>query len=51
VRRANDRSVLSRAKPRDLYRLAKWAGSNIDRECYCRECITNLIEHLARKLE
>jgi hypothetical protein len=55
MRRASDRSVLSRAKPEYLFRLARWIRGEKptvnDEECYCQKCITALIEYLARELE
>lgn len=46
-----DRRTLSKAKPSDVIRLAKYAGINVSNECVCYKCIGKLIEDLVRKLD
>lgn len=50
MRRANDRAVLSKAKPDALWRLARFMGVTAP-ECHCTMCLIRLVEFLARALE
>lgn len=46
-----DRRTLSRAKPADLLRLAKFVGVNVPDNCICIDCNIKLMEGLVRKLD
>jgi hypothetical protein len=45
------RRTLSRAKPEDLIRLARFIGIVVPDECCCGDCNFKLIEAVLRKLD
>ena len=52
MKRASDRSVLSRASPKNIWRLARFVGLDKDiEECECIPCMLMLVEWLAREME
>jgi hypothetical protein len=46
-----DRRMLSKAKPRDLIRLARFIGVVVPDDCICDDCNHKLIEAVIRKLD
>jgi hypothetical protein len=46
-----DRRILSRAKPENLLRLAKFIKVPVKDDCVCQKCNALLIETVVRKLD
>ena len=46
-----DRRTLSKAKPKDLIRLAKYIKINVPDDCVCDKCNHKLVEEVTKTLD